>query len=177
MVFNQLWKGLPNLVQYSLIIARSALYFLCVRGPARTLVCCLVVTDFVKLTLSSGRVTTLLPLGVLTEIFKYCVFSLFLDQFHQRFTLHICGLRGPENGHISLFLDQFHQRLRLHIGGLRGPENGHISLFFDQSHQRLSLHICGLSGPEKGSVLISGAPRPCSAACCLVKCFCFILMT
>ena len=100
--------------------------------------------DFVKLTLSSGRVTTLLPLGVLTEIFKYCVFSLFLDQFHQRFTLHICGLRGPENGHISLFLDQFHQRLRL--------------------------HICGLRGPEKGSVLTSGASRPCSAECCLVNC-------
>ena len=113
MVFNQLWKGLPNLVQYSLIIARSALYFLCVRGPARTLVClsvCLVVTDFVKLTLSSGRVTTLLPLGVLTEIFKYCVFSLFLDQFDQRLTLHICGLRGPENGHFSLFLGQFDQK-------------------------------------------------------------------
>ena len=125
--------------------------------------------NFVKLTLSSGRVTTLLPLGVLTEIFKYCVFSLFLDQFHQRFTLHICGLRGPENGHISLFLDQFHQRLRLHICGLRGPENGHISLFLDQFHQRLRLHICGLRGPEKGSVLTSGASRPCSAECCLVS--------
>ncbi len=83
------------------IVARSALYFLCVRGPARTLVCCcVVVIDFVKLTLSSGRVTTLLPL-VLTEIFKYCVFPLFLDPFHQRLTLHICGLRVPkmDTGH------------------------------------------------------------------------------
>ena len=97
-----------------------------------------------KYTLSSGRVTTLLPLGVLTEIFKYCVFSLFLDQFHQRFTLHICGLRGPENGHISLFLDQFHQRLRL--------------------------HICGLRGPENGSVLTSGDSRPCSAVECVMRC-------
>ena len=129
-------------------------------------VCCGL--DFGKLTLSSGRVTTLLPLGVLTEIFKYCVFPLFLDQFHQRFTLHIGGLRGPENGHISLFLDQFHPRLRLHICGVRGHENGHISLFLNQFHQRLKLHICGLRGPEKGSVLTSGASRPCSAECYLV---------
>ena len=96
--------------------------------------------------------------------------SLFLDQFHQRFTLHICGLRGPENGHISLFLDQFDQRLTLHICGLRGPENDHISLFLDQFDQRLTLHICGLRGPEKGPVLTSGASRPCSAVECVMRC-------
>ena len=77
-------------------------------------------------------------------------------------------IEGPENGHFLLFLDQFHQRLTLHICGLKGPENGHFSLFLDQFHQRLRLHIYGLRGPEKGSVLTSGASRPCSAECCLV---------
>ena len=124
------------------VFARSALYFLCVRGPARTLVCLVVVTDFVKFTLSSGRVTTLLPLGVLTEISKYCVFSLFLDPFHQRLTLHICGLRVPKMGTFHCFWISFISDL------------GFIS---------------GLVGPEKGSVLTSGASRPCSAECCLVS--------
>ena len=41
--------------------------------------------------------TTLLPFGVLNENPEKSVFSLFLDQFHQRLTLHICGLRGPQN--------------------------------------------------------------------------------
>ena len=35
-------------------------------------------------------------------------------------------IEGPENGHFSLFLNQFHQRLRLHICGLRGPEKGSV---------------------------------------------------
>ena len=97
-----------------------------------------------------------------------CVFPVFGPVSSAIYTS--CGLRGPENGHISLFLNQFHQRFTLHICGLRGPENGHISLFLDQFHQRLRLHICGLRGPEKGSILTSGASRPCSAECCLVWC-------
>ena len=31
-------------------------------------------------------------------------------------------MRGPENGHFSLFLDQFQTRLSLHISGLEGLE-------------------------------------------------------
>ena len=129
------------------IFARSALYLLCVRGPARTLVCCCCCCwcglDFVKLALSSGRVTTLLPLGVLTEIFKYCVFSLFLDQFDQRLTLHICGLRGPENGHFSLFLGQFDQKFWPRICGLGVPKNGHFWLLeFCGLHVRFAPLLC-----------------------------------
>ena len=125
------------------IIARSALYFLCVRGPARTLVCCLVSPFFEK---------------IYTE----------QRQGDHAFTAW-CFDRNIQNGHFSLFWNRFETRLRLHICGLRGPENGHISLFLDQFHQRLRLHICGLRGPEKGSVLTSGASRPCSAECYLVN--------
>ena len=34
------------------------------------------------------------------------------------------GFRGPKNGHFSLFLDQFQTRLSLHISGLEGLEMG-----------------------------------------------------
>ena len=105
--------------------------------------------NFAKLTLSSGRVITLLPLGVLTEIFKYCVFSLFLDQFDQRLTLHICGLGVPENGTFHCFWSSL----------IRSSDLGSVDWGFPKT----------VTFDCWNSVDYTCASRPCSAECCLVN--------
>ena len=112
------------------LIARSALYFLCVRGPARTLVCCCCCC---------------------------CCLSLFFEKIYteQRqgdhafttwcFDRNIQILRvSPVFGPVSSAT--FASYLRI-----EGPENGHFSLFVDLFHQRLTLHICGLRVPKMDS--------------------------
>ena len=95
---------------------RLTLYFLCVRGPARTLVCC-----------------CLWP--------RFCQTYTVQRQGDHAFTAW-CFDRNIQNGHFSLFWNRFETRLRLHICGLRGPENGHFSLFWNRFETRLRLHIC-----------------------------------
>ena len=152
------------------IIARSALYFLCVRGPARTLVCCCLSLFFEKIYTEQRQGDHAFTAWCFDRNIQILRVSPVFGPVSSATYASYLRIEGPENGHFSLFLDQFHQRLRLHICGLRGPENGHISLFLDQFHQRLRLHICGLRGPEKGSVLTSGASRPCSAVECVMRC-------